>query len=101
MLFKDVIDLVSIQTSKNENGFEEESEVIKSGVFANSKSIRSSEFYQSSQQGYKLEKMFEIRVDEYNEEPYLIFEGKKYKIERTYQKNTEIIELVCSLKQGI
>lgn len=94
-MFSEVIELIDIIHEVDEYGFETNTE-IKTEVFANKKSIRSSEFYESQKLGYKLSLMFEVRVEEFESQEYILYENEKYKIERTYQKNAEIIELVCS-----
>lgn len=94
-MFRDIIELISIEHEVDENGFEIKNEVATE-VFANKKSIRASEFYESQKLGYKLAIMFEIRVWDFDNQEYLIHEEIIYKIERLYQKNSEILELVCS-----
>ncbi|WP_286316173.1 phage head closure protein [Romboutsia ilealis] len=94
-MFSEVIELIDIISKVDENGFEINEE-IKTEVFANKKSISASEFYESQKLGYKLSVMFEIRVSDFDEHEFILYENKKYKIERTYQKNTEILEIVCS-----
>lgn len=94
-MFSDVIELIDIIHEIDDYGFETNIE-IKTEVFANKKSIRSNEFYESQKLGYKLSIMFEVRVEEFESQDYILYKNKKYKIERTYQKNAEIIELVCS-----
>jgi SPP1 family predicted phage head-tail adaptor len=94
MLFREVVDLVSIVKGKDEDGFPADVDNIRSNIFANKKSVRSSEFYLASQSGYTLDLMFEIRSIDYESESHLEFNGKRYEIIRTYDKG-EIIELVC------
>lgn len=94
----DVIELLSIITNSNtdENGFEINTEN-KREVFAEKKSVRSNEFYQAQSKGFKIDIMFNIKPYEYEDEEYLMFENKKYKIERLYEKDTENLELICSM----
>jgi hypothetical protein len=40
--------------------------------------------------------MFEVRSVDYDGQPTLLFNSKEYVIIRTYSKNDEITELVCS-----
>lgn len=94
MLFRDVVELVDITYTTNDIGDAIQQET-KRQVFANKKSIRQSEFYQAQATGLRPELMFEIRTEEYQGEPSLEYEGKQYNILRTYDKNGEIIELVC------
>lgn len=94
-MFSEVIELVSLNTIVDNNGFEIDSEV-KTEVFADKKSIRSNEFYESQKLGYKLSVMFVIKPYEYNAQEYIYYENNKYKVERTYEKNTEQLEIICS-----
>ena len=94
-MFSEVIELISFNTSIDENGFEISTET-KEEVFADKKSVRSTEFYEAQKLGYKLSVMFVIRPYEYNGQEYIYYENNKYKIERTYEKNTEQLEIICS-----
>jgi len=94
-MFSEVIELISFNTYINENGFEISSET-KEEIFADKKSVRSTEFYEAQKLGYKLSVMFVIRPYEYNGQEYIYYENNKYKVERTYEKNTEQLEIICS-----
>lgn len=94
MLFRDVINLISVTMGENELGDPVETETPRQ-VFANKKSIRQMEFYQAMATGLKPELMFEVRSIDYAEEPKLQFGIKTYLIIRTYTKNDEITELIC------
>ena len=63
--------------------------------YAQTNSIRQSEVYQAGAVGLKPEIMFEIWAFEYNQEQFLEYNGKNYKIIRTYKRNDEKIELTC------
>lgn len=98
MLFRDVINLVSVTIAENEIGDSIEVPV-KREVFADKKSIRQNEFYQAAATGLRPELMFVVRTIEYNQEPkleYPIGSDKEYNIIRTYDKDGEFTELVCS-----
>ena len=69
-------------------------------VFCNRKSVRMNEFYQAHGHGLKAELMLEIRTHDYNAEDELQFDGKNYDIIRTYDRNGEILELICKRKAG-
>ena len=97
MLFREVIDLISITRTQNNVGSWAESETLKQ-VFADKKSIRQSEFYQAQATGLKPELMFIMRSIDYTNETRLKYNNKLYEIIRTHEKNGELIELVC---QGI
>lgn len=98
MLFREVINLISITDSTNDLG--DPIKVPNKGpiVFADKQSIRQSEFYQAAAVGLKPELTFIIRTCEYNQEPQLEFNSKTYNIIRTYEKDSEFIELIC---QGV
>lgn len=100
MLFRDVVDLLRIDEGVNENGFSALVISKRTPVFANKKSVRQSEFYQASMQGIQLELMFEIRATDYNGENALEFEGKQYTIKRTFDRNNDFLELICSTFEG-
>ena len=67
---------------------------IETLVYCNKKSVRQSEFYQAQAQGLKPELVIEVKT--YNGEDHFKFEGKLYRILRTYTKNGEVIELVLT-----
>ena len=70
-------------------------EEIKTVVYCDLKSITRAEFYNAASQGIKPEIVFVIHKYEYNDEKEILFEGKKYKVIRTYSKDFEEIELTC------
>jgi len=94
MLFRDVINLISITATENSMGDIIETPV-KREVFADKQSIRQSEFYQAAATGLRPELMFVIRAIDYEQEPKLEYNNKTYNIIRTYEKDGELIELVC------
>ncbi|WGX77368.1 phage head closure protein (plasmid) [Paraclostridium bifermentans] len=65
-------------------------------IFADEKSIRSNEFYEAQRKGIKLDRMFVIKPYEYNYQTKIKYDNDIYTIERTYKKNTEELELICS-----
>ena len=96
MLFRDVVDLVPVIHTKDDYGEAVEQDGAARQVFANRKSVRQSEFYQAAMTGMRPELMFEVRSIEYADEPKLRHNGQAYRIIRTYSKNGEITELICS-----
>lgn len=97
MLFKEVIRLISTTTTENDMG-----DIIETynerEVYADKQSIRQSEFYQAAATGLRPELMFVVRSIDYNQEPKLKHGDKTYTIIRTYDKDGELIELIC---QGV
>jgi len=94
MLWRDTVDLVSITYTENAMGDSIEIETSKT-IYANKKSIRQSEFYQAAMTDLRPELMFEVRSEDYDNEPKLKFSEKKYDIIRAFSKNGEIVELTC------
>lgn len=67
-------------------------------VFANKKSVGYSEFYKAAQAGYAVELKFDVHTEEYTGQTLAEFEGKRYKVLRTYvdPKMGDTIELTLS-----
>lgn len=97
MLFKEVVKLISVTASENDMGDIIET-LVEREVFADKQSIRQSEFYQAAATGLRPELMFVVRSVDYNQEPKLKHGDKTYTIIRTYDRDGELIELVC---QGV
>lgn len=93
-------DVVYFDTSptvtENDLGDVIETPGVPRAVFANKKSVTQTEFYQAAATGLRPELKFEVRVIEYNKESTLSYEEKTYSIIRTYEVDSEKIELVCS-----
>lgn len=99
--WSDVVYLVGLTEGTDQYGFPAIVESERKRVFANKKSIRSSEYYQAKQSGIHLAFTYEIRAIDYDgeEKLYLSLEEDEEpnEIERTYEKG-EFIELVCKRK---
>lgn len=68
---------------------------IKRHTFAEKKSVRQSEFYQAAVSDLKPQFTFVVWTLEYHGESELEYEGKKYKIIRTFEPDEKDTELVC------
>ena len=65
-------------------------------IFAEKRSIGSSEFYQAHSEGLKPEFKFIIHPSEYNRKtdgPHIQYDGEQFKIIRTYEKDSENLEI--------
>lgn len=81
----------------NNNGFAELPAEQSRLVFCNKKSAGYSEFYKSKQDGYKAELKLDLHTQDYNGETLVEFEGRRYKVLRTYEsKAGDFIELTLS-----
>lgn len=88
--------LLTINNNKvNEIG-DSVQETVKRKVYVDASSVRQSEFYQAQVAGLKPELTLIIRNFEYKGEERLIFNDKKYRILRTYDKKDGTIELTCA-----
>lgn len=96
-MWRDTIDLIPVVVERNGYGEEVETDGEPRTIFANKKSVRQTEFYQALATGIKPEIVFEVQCIEYNDEPKVRTNGKEYHVIRTFSKNGERIELVCSL----
>ena len=96
MLWRDVIKLIAVTHTQNAMKDMVES-LTETTVYANKKSIRQSEFYQAMATGLKPEIMFEVRTSDFNGQVKVKDEANKvYNIIRTYDRNGEITELICT-----
>jgi SPP1 family predicted phage head-tail adaptor len=95
MRFDSVIYLIQVTYGENDMGDSIEIHT-KRQTFAQKNSVRQSEFYQAAATGLKPELTFVVWLREYRDEPKLEYNGKMYTVIRTYSKNDELIELICS-----
>jgi SPP1 family predicted phage head-tail adaptor len=94
MRLNTVIDLLEMSSSPNENGFPVLEVLSRKQVFASKSSVKRAEFYSAAASGLSLEITFEIYTLEYNNQEYIDFEGKRFKVLRSYEKG-KFIELNC------
>ena len=100
MLFSDVIDLITFRADTDDNGDPVEIETGRNSVYAEKKSVRQSEFYAAAKHQTNLTKMFLVRTADYGGERKLEYDGKPYYVVRTYDKDSEMTELICSDKRN-
>jgi hypothetical protein len=95
MLGNEIIYLISNIETTNTSG-----DVIKTPtkreVFADRLSVGQSEFYQAAAKDLKPELKFDIQSIEYQDESFIEWKDKTYKIIRTYNKGLDKLELTCS-----
>lgn len=66
-------------------------------ILCGKKSVGRNEFYSAAQAGLKPEIIFIVHDYEYNGEEKIRFEGKIYKVIKTYSVSFEEVELTCSM----
>lgn len=99
MTYDNELTLIHHTYTKDEIGnqiAEEHRTVILCGV----KSVHNNEFYKAAQIGLKPNIVFIVHAYEYSGQTAVTFEGKRYEIIRTYQKDIEEMELVAQEKVG-
>ena len=69
-------------------------------IFAEKHSVSAQEVYTVGQQGLKSKYKFKVHAFEYNDESFLIYDGVKYVIYRTYEPD-EKTELYAGTKAGV
>lgn len=93
-MWSDVLELVTYTSSKSSTR-----DVIDvpeyHQVYANKKSIRMSEHYQSMATALRPELSFEVLAIEYNGEQEIRYNNKHYKVIRVFEKDRRITELIC------
>ena len=99
MFFREVIYLITVSTTNNTLGNAIDTDTKKT-VYADETGVKSSEFYQALATGLKPEKSFVIRSIDYANEQYLEHNSKRYRIIRTYNKDGEMLEIVCTSVVG-
>jgi len=67
-------------------------------VFANRKSATRSEFYQANASGIKVEEVFEVHPEDYNDQHYVTYNSAQYDVVRAYRKGG-VVELYCANRE--
>jgi len=94
-----VCNLLSITTTQDELGqfVKHEKSYM---VFCSKMSITRAEFNAAGNLGHKPEILLVVDSDSYENEKQVEFEGKKYSVYKTYQRNDSFTEIYCEVKSG-
>ena len=65
-------------------------------ILCRKKKVTRSEFYQANQAGLRPSLVVEVHNFEYDNQEHATFEGKQYRILKTYPIDSEILELTLS-----
>lgn len=95
MYWRDVVTLEAVQNGTDADGYPEET-VVETEVFADVQSTKRSEFYAAKQIGIDLAITVKLRAADYDGQERLVWNGKRYKVERAYTEAREMYELNCS-----
>ena len=90
------IKLISKKVTGKDKLLQPISEDVEVTLLCRKKKVTRSEFYQANQAGLKPSLVVEIRNFEYENQEFAKFEGKQYRILKTYPINSEILELTLS-----
>lgn len=102
MTYDHLITLIKVEygDDTDENGVEI-SNRIPTPVLCNKKSVSSSVFYSAKQEGLRPSYVFTINKYEYDGQQEIEYEGKCYRVMRTYEAGYEEIELTVGEVVGI
>ena len=95
MYWRDMVTLEAVTHGVDAEGFPAES-VTQTEVYADVQSVRRSEFYAARQIGVNLAISVKLRAADYNGQERLVWNGTRYKVERSYTEAREMYELECS-----
>lgn len=95
MYWRDMVTLEAVTHDVDEEGYPKEA-VEETEVFADVQSVRRSEFYAAKQIGVTLSIAVKLHAADYDGQERLVWNGKRYKVERAYTEAREMYELECS-----
>lgn len=99
MLFRDTARLITAEAEEDAEGYETVCESA-SEVFVDVKSVRREEFYRSMQAGVELTIAFDMRACDYGGQSRVEYDGKQYRVVRTFSPDGEMLELNCAPHHG-
>jgi SPP1 family predicted phage head-tail adaptor len=94
MYFSDRIKLQTVTQGTDADGYPTKTSTCQE-VWANVKSVTRSEFYAANASGIEASLMFEVHVEDWNNQTQVIYNSKTYDIIRSFQKGLGIVELTC------
>lgn len=68
-------------------------------VWANKKSVTRSEFYAANMAGVKIDAVFEVHAEDYEDQMAVTFDSANYEVMRAYAKGEGTFELMCSVRE--
>lgn len=100
-MVEETLELITVIATgeKDANGYTIDRDV-KNEVFCEVKSPGRSEFYAAMKADMKVSKIFIVSDIDYAGETELIYDGKRYKVEKEYPAGMDKIELTCSQMEG-
>ena len=94
------IKLIKSEYVRDENGIQRPQESIRE-VFAQVKSVTSSEFFEGGRNGLNPAFRFTVFFGDYEGERVIEYLGQRYAIYRTYQERNDALELYTERQGGV
>ncbi|MET1247652.1 hypothetical protein ABWW58_02550 [Sporolactobacillus sp. STCC-11] len=98
-MFKDVVTLIKTRRDRIKGGGYKEVVDAQREVLAGKQSAGRTEFYMAAQADLQVEKVFKIRIVDYENERTLLNDGACYSIIRDYEKG-DFVYLTCQKRLG-
>lgn len=92
----DVVTLICGKVVKDAEGYPTLSIISESEVFADVSSVKRQQKDSAYRRGYNASLTVRLYRNEFCDENYLEFDGRKYEIKDTYNLDLDVIELTCS-----
>lgn len=89
------ITLLDMAVTRSAKGFARYNKETGRTVLATISGVKRSEFYTASAAGMKPSATFCVHPADYQDEKFLVYEGKRYKVLRSYPKTLRETELIC------
>ena len=96
MTLIDVADLIEQEEIRGPNNYVVHIDKTVTQALISPKSVRRSEYWDAQKSGTKLVIAFEMWLADYDNQPLVDYNGKRYKVERAYASDNETVELNCS-----
>ena len=90
------ITLISKKVTGKDKLLQPISEDVEVTLLCSKKKVTRSEFYQANQAGLRPSLVVEVHNFEYDNQEFAKFEGKQYRILKTYPIDSEILELTLT-----
>jgi SPP1 family predicted phage head-tail adaptor len=100
MYFCDVITLRAVTITLDSFGDSVKS-YTDTEVFANKKSVTRSEFFSATSAGTKIDAVFEVRTEDFDNQTAVTYGTVNYEIIRAYQKDGKTVELSCAVREVV
>lgn len=99
VLYRDVAQLIDTKTVTDPDGYRQEIKT-ESLVYVDVQSVKRGEYYCGRQAGVELAVSFVLRACDFGGQRLIEYDGKRYRVVRTYTKDGELLELNCAEERG-